>query len=555
MVHRDSPSNGAAPHYLSTASAETKPQVPEGAVNPPTASFLHIFLPRQRFRNWDFPWSIEKATHVPPGPAFDSSFSKSEGRSVSPLQTVMVQCGEQNLLVSVQMDLFGTRHLIKAADLTLGSTGCWPTGVYSQNHTVLFHYGLHECDSTVKMTDDLLIYTTHLYYRPSHIGGVIVRTSGAVVPIQCHYPRKRTVSSNAIEPTWVPFSSTKEGEGHLSFSLRLMTADWSAEHTSNIYHLGDLIHIEASVMTMNHMPLRLYIDRCVATLSPDQASTPRYNIIDFNGCLLDSRDEDSFSSFVSPRDHLDKLQFKLDAFRFFEDDRDLIFITCHLKVAAADQRPDSVNKACSFQKPANRWSLVTELDLSLVEGSNEMMDNLLIYTTHLYYKPSRIGGVILPVGQPRRRLLFFVSPRDHLDKLQFKLDAFRFFEDDRDLIFITCHLKVAAADQRPDSVNKACSFQKTANRWSLVTELDLSMVEGSNEVCACYSEPVWEGEVSLGPLIILDADLKDLVHSMGSEAEEIPSSSPGEVLLAVTLAAGALISATLVAAFFFRKHT
>uniref|UniRef100_UPI00398EA418 zona pellucida sperm-binding protein 3-like n=1 Tax=Pristiophorus japonicus TaxID=55135 RepID=UPI00398EA418 len=432
----------------------------------------------QQFRNLDFPWSIQKATRVPPGPAFGSGFSKSEGRSVSPLQTVMVQCGEQNLLVSVQMDLFGTRHLIKAADLTLGSTGCRPTGVYSQNHTVLFHYGLHECDSTVKMTDDLLIYTSHLYYRPSHIGGVIVRTSGLVVPIVCHYPRKRTVSSNAIKPTWVPFSSTKAGEGRLSFSLRLMTANWSAERTSNIYHLGDLIHIEASVMTVNHMPLKLYIDRCIATLSPDQDSTPRYNIIDFNGCLLDSRDEDSFSSFVSPRDHLDKLQFKLDAFRFFEDDRDLIFITCHLKVAAADQRPDSVNKACSFQKPANRWFLVTELDLSMVEGSNEVC-------------ACCDGG---NCGASRLRSGGRLHSRD---------------------------------------------------RREVLSELE--------------SEPVWEGEVSLGPLIILDADLKDLVHSMGSEAvetrEEIPSSSPGEVLLVVTLAVGALISAILVAAFLFRKHT
>uniref|UniRef100_UPI00398ECBB5 zona pellucida sperm-binding protein 3-like n=1 Tax=Pristiophorus japonicus TaxID=55135 RepID=UPI00398ECBB5 len=436
-------------------------------------NFLPGLSTLQRFRNWDFPWSIEKATRVPPGPAFGSGFSKSEGRSVSPLRTVMVQCGEQNLLVSVQMDLFGTRHLIKAADLTLGLTGCLPTGVYSQNHTVLFHYGLHECDSTVKMTDDLLIYTIHLYYRPSRIGGVIVRTSGAVVPIVCHYPRKRTVSSNAIEPTWVPFSSTKVAEGHLSFSLCLMTDDWSAERASNIYHLGDLIHIEASVMTMNHMPLKLYIDRCVATLSPDQDSTPRYSIIDFNGCLLDSRDEDSFSSFVSLRDHQDKLRFKLDAFRFSEDDWDLIFITCHLKVAAADQRPDSVNKACSFQKPANRWSLVTELDLSMVEGSNE-----------------------------------------------------------------AC----------------ACCDGGNCRAPRLRSEGRLHSRE---------SEPVWEGDASLGPLIILDADLKDLAHSVRSEAvgtrEEIPSSSRGdansEVLLvvAVTLAFGALISAVLVAFLLSRK--
>lgn len=110
----------------------------------------------QQFGGQRFPWRRVKATpgpqrFPPPGSPFGSSFSVSEGRSVSPLQTVRVQCGEHNLLVRVQMDLFGTRHLIKAADLTLGTAGCRPTGIYSQNHTVLFDYGLHECGSTVKV--------------------------------------------------------------------------------------------------------------------------------------------------------------------------------------------------------------------------------------------------------------------------------------------------------------------------------------------------------------------------------------------------------------------
>ncbi|XP_072420935.1 zona pellucida sperm-binding protein 3-like [Chiloscyllium punctatum] len=189
--------------------------------------------------------------------------------SVSPLQTVMVLCGEHNLLVRAQLDLFGTRHLIKAADLTLG---------------------------TAVMTEDFLVYTTHLTHVPNYPGSVIVRTNGAVVPIECRYLRKGNVSSNPIRPTWIPFSSTRSGEGHLSFSLRLMNGDWLTERTSTVYSLGDLIHIEASVSLANHVPLKLYIDRCVATLSPDKDSTPRYSIIDYNGCLLDSKAEDSFST-------------------------------------------------------------------------------------------------------------------------------------------------------------------------------------------------------------------------------------------------------------------
>ncbi|XP_043540906.1 zona pellucida sperm-binding protein 3-like, partial [Chiloscyllium plagiosum] len=152
------------------------------------------------------------------------------------------------------------------------------------------------------MTEDFLIYTTHLTHIPNYPGSVTVRTNGAVVPIECRYWRKGNVSSNPIKPTWIPFSSTRSGEGHLSFSLCLMNGDWLTERTSTVYSLGDLIHIEASVSMANHVPLQLYIDRCVATLSPDKDSTPRYSIIDYNGCLLDSKAEDSFSTFVLPRD-------------------------------------------------------------------------------------------------------------------------------------------------------------------------------------------------------------------------------------------------------------
>jgi len=110
----------------------------------------------EQFRGQRFPWSIVKATPgpqrvPPPGPAFASHFRMSEGQSASQVQTVRVQCGEDKLLVRVQLDLFGTRHLVKAADLTLGTTGCPPTRIYSQNHTVLFDYGLHECGSRLQV--------------------------------------------------------------------------------------------------------------------------------------------------------------------------------------------------------------------------------------------------------------------------------------------------------------------------------------------------------------------------------------------------------------------
>ncbi|TFK03132.1 PEX5-related protein [Platysternon megacephalum] len=137
------------------------------------------------------------------------------------------------------------------------------------------------------MTPDSLVYSTSLNYNPTPASNpVILRTSPAVIPIECHYPRKDNVSSKAIKPTWVPFSSTLSAEERLGFSLRLMNDDWSAERPSNGFQLWEVMHIQADVSTGNHVALRLFVDSCVATLTPDRDSSPRYAVIDFNGTSL-----------------------------------------------------------------------------------------------------------------------------------------------------------------------------------------------------------------------------------------------------------------------------
>ncbi|XP_059495971.1 zona pellucida sperm-binding protein 3-like [Stegostoma tigrinum] len=426
------------------------------------------------------------------------SFRMSEGGSVSPLQTVMVQCGEQKLQVRAQLDLFGTRHLINAADLTLGTEGCQPTRIYPENHTVLFDYGLHECGSRLQMTGDFLIYTTHLTHIPNYPGSVIVRTNGAVIPIVCRYLRTGNVSSDPIKPTWIPFSSTRSGEGHLSFSLRLMNGDWLTERTSTLYSLGDLIHIEASVSMDNHMPLKLYIDRCVATLSPDKDSSPGYSIIDYNGCLMDSKAEDSFSTFVLLRDQRepDKLRFDLDAFRFYGDELSLIFITCHLKVAAVDQG-NSRNKACTFQKLHQIW---TPLEQSTSD---------ICACCHVGNCGST--GEIIFSSRGRRDL----GPE-------------------------------AGRSLTPEMMGL----------YNLSLNLTVLFSPAESEAGL-----KWEGEASLGPLLIVDPELTSLATEPLTEVEQrMQEMSPGGVqselvvMLSLTVTAVSLISALLMALILYRKH-
>ncbi|KAK6466521.1 zona pellucida sperm-binding protein 3-like [Huso huso] len=276
-------------------------------------------------------------------------------------QTVAAQCGESRVVVTVKRDLFGIGQLIKASDVRLGS--CGVTRLDNATQSVVFDAQLQECGSTLMMVQDTLVYSFTLSYSPTPNSNLpIVRTNAAQVGIECRYLRLHNVSSNALKPTWVPFTSTKFAEAALDFSLRLMTDDWLTQRTSNVYSLGDVMNIEASVDGTNHMSLRLFVDNCVATMVPDKNASPRYVFIDNSGCLVDAKVSGSGSRFMSPRVQNTKLQMRLDAFRFYSDARSSIYITCHLKVASASQNVDSVNKACSFAASSSRWSSVDGSD-------------------------------------------------------------------------------------------------------------------------------------------------------------------------------------------------
>uniref|UniRef100_A0A670J269 Zona pellucida sperm-binding protein 3 n=1 Tax=Podarcis muralis TaxID=64176 RepID=A0A670J269_PODMU len=269
---------------------------------------------------------------------------------------VKVSCEPHRLVVAVHRDLFGVGRLVAPTDLTLGAASCAPVSFAAgTTDVVLFEAGLHQCGITVQMTPEMLIYRTSLFHKPSPSANpIITRTNAAEIPIECHYPRKGNVSSLAIRPTWAPFRSTVSAEARLGFSLRLMNDDWSGERLSSRFQLGEILHLQARVEAENHLPLRLFVDSCVA--SPEATLGSTYAIVDSNGCLVDGRQEGVSSAFLAPRVSEETLRFTVDAFRFAGDSRNMLYVICHLKVTRADQTPDVRNKACSFDVGRLSWS-------------------------------------------------------------------------------------------------------------------------------------------------------------------------------------------------------
>uniref|UniRef100_A0A9J8CNB1 Zona pellucida sperm-binding protein 3 n=1 Tax=Cyprinus carpio carpio TaxID=630221 RepID=A0A9J8CNB1_CYPCA len=264
--------------------------------------------------------------------------------------SVAVQCSENRVHVEVKKDLFSNGQLIQPSGLSMG--GCPVVREDSASGVLIFEYELQDCNSVLMMTENELVYTFALTYTPVAFAGTpITRAEGALVGVQCHYQRLFNVSSNALNPTWVPYASTEVGEDILQFSLNLMMDDWSYQRPSNVYYLGDIINIEASVKVYNHVPLRVFVDSCVATQVPDVNSVPRYSFIENHGCLVDAKATASSSRFM-PRTQEDKIRFQLETFRFQGGDSPSIYITCTVKATLASAPSDAFRKSCSF---SNGW--------------------------------------------------------------------------------------------------------------------------------------------------------------------------------------------------------
>ncbi|XP_051578475.1 zona pellucida sperm-binding protein 3-like [Myxocyprinus asiaticus] len=265
--------------------------------------------------------------------------------------SVAVRCGESTVLVEARQDLFSNGELIQPSGLTLG--GCSALGEDFDSKVIIFEYELQDCNSVLMMTDDELVYTFALTYTPEPFAGTpIYRADSAIIGIQCHYPRLQNVSSNVLMPVWVPFASAAAGEDLLVFSLKLMTDDLSSQRPSNVYFLGDVITFEASVKMYNHRPLRVLVDRCVATQVPDMQAQPSYSFIENHGCFVDGKTTGSNSYFL-PQTQTDKIQFQLEAFIFQQGGSPSIYVTCLLKATLASTPTDAQRKSCSFY--ANGW--------------------------------------------------------------------------------------------------------------------------------------------------------------------------------------------------------
>ncbi|GAB0189671.1 zona pellucida sperm-binding protein 3-like [Grus japonensis] len=256
---------------------------------------------------------------------------------------VSVTCGRSWLSVVVPAGLLGSR--VAGGELTLGS-GCGVTAVDGDGYRL--EHPLVGCGTTLELLPDSIRYSNVLHYRPS-ARGPVARARPFSLPVDCRYPRTGSVSSGAVQPTWVPFGSTVAHRRRLRFALDVYDSTWSSRLRQPTYSLGELINIEASVGAHPRLPLRVFVDECVA--SPSATARLKYDVIADNGCLLDG--QLGRSRFLPQRGD-GFLRFQLDTFLFPNASGSQIYLRCRLK-AVARGAASTLGKACSYDRVAAAW--------------------------------------------------------------------------------------------------------------------------------------------------------------------------------------------------------
>uniref|UniRef100_A0A3B3V5C1 Zona pellucida sperm-binding protein 3 n=1 Tax=Poecilia latipinna TaxID=48699 RepID=A0A3B3V5C1_9TELE len=228
--------------------------------------------------------------------------------------TVRVECTEVSMIIFIQADFYNNGRLVSPQELFLGDAKYWKNkqcqAVDAGDGEYVIEADLHDCGSKLMVIGNNFIYSNNLILSPV-VGSLgITRATGAVVPVSCHY--KRYPGSHceqhcpARSPDW----------DRNDYLLCLHTDDWSAEKYSNTVYLGDPLHLEVSYSGLDQR--KLFIDLCVATLTADSTSVPRYCFIENHGCFVDARDG-GLNSVFKPRSMTSSLQFQFDAFLFQDD--------------------------------------------------------------------------------------------------------------------------------------------------------------------------------------------------------------------------------------------
>ncbi|XP_075754022.1 zona pellucida sperm-binding protein 3-like [Pelodiscus sinensis] len=266
----------------------------------------------------------------------------------APPDLVLYECNETSIRLAVKLDPLGTGRLLDPQRLHLGS--CLYSSLAPRLGVLLFQHGLRDCGFSRLTSGATVEHFAELAYEPAP-GSARHHASPFAERINCTDPRAGPLAPLATAPA----TGRLAASGALRFTVTLLNGG------ATVFFLGAPIRLEFAVQRGFHQPLRVFLDACTATPTPQLGRSPaNYSVVANHGCLVDGK---VASSRFLPRRAPEAIRLSLQAFDFAGAAPEIYL---HCQVLAWDPRAlaDPARKACSFHRDTRRWELLDDPALS-----------------------------------------------------------------------------------------------------------------------------------------------------------------------------------------------
>ncbi|XP_044202142.1 zona pellucida sperm-binding protein 3 [Thunnus albacares] len=274
---------------------------------------------------------------------------ETEGGQTTRRKLVEILCHVDRMYVRIRREVFKTTDAYKYLKL-----GTCPVNQGTKAHYYLLYLLKNDCGYKRESNADYLSISNVLRYNPT---GPILREMPFNIPLQCKYPRLFHSYKVGFYPILKGGTVYKALQPKSSFMLTSQDASGNEITGAKTYTLGQLMYFEAKRPdnTASSGDQRMYINKCFMTASQDPNSSPKYAIIDNQGCMIDGK-LNAQSKFLTGSSKMTQ-RFSVGAFIFKDtassSSTQQLYMHCDISLGKLTPTPSS--KACSYDPATKKW--------------------------------------------------------------------------------------------------------------------------------------------------------------------------------------------------------
>ncbi|KAG7223844.1 hypothetical protein INR49_026527, partial [Caranx melampygus] len=282
------------------------------------------------------------------GPAFTTA--KPSAKAANRGKLVEILCHVDRIYVRIRRVVFKTRDAYK--NLKLGTC---PVNQGTKDHYYFLYLLKTDCGFNRESNANYLSISNKLHYQPPT---VILREMPFDVSLQCKFPRFFHSYKVGFYPKLQGGTVYKALQPKSNYVLSAQDGSGNEITGEKSYILGQPMCFDAKLLdkAAGSENQRIYINKCFMTAYQDPNSSPKYSVLDNQGCMMDSKANQQ-SKFLTGSSKMVQ-KFCVGALIF----KDLLTpsstsqqLYMHCEMSKGSLTPTPTSKACNYDPVTRKW--------------------------------------------------------------------------------------------------------------------------------------------------------------------------------------------------------